>query len=217
MNDVLELFKGVGVIIDDALANSNSTDIIWQIKKSFESKNIPILPYSELPNNESIANFNTVSFLLLDWDLYGLQMELGVTKPQTATDDNIEFINEFNKVCFAPIFIFSNENTDDIKNKLIQANLYDADRNNHIFVESKGNVKQARTLFSKIKTWLSKTPSMYVLKEWEKSVNQAKRDLFRDFYDTNPNWTNILKQTFKTDGVDENHELSALIFKNLMA
>jgi hypothetical protein len=58
---------------------------------------------------------------------------------------------------------------------------------------------------------------MYVLKEWENSLSKAKHDLFWDFYFTNPNWTNILKQTFKTDGVDENHELSALIYKNLIA
>jgi hypothetical protein len=217
MNNVLDLFKGVGVIIDDALANPNSDDVIWKIKKHFEDKHIPILPYKELPSNESVTNFHTVSFLLLDWDLYGAQMGLGVSKPQTAADDNIEFIKQFNSICFAPIFIFSNENTDGIKNRLIQDGLYDTSKSNHIFVEPKGNVKQARTLFSKIKTWLQKTPSMYVLKEWECSLSKAKRDLFWDFYSANPNWTNILKQTFKTDGVDENHELSALVYKNLIA
>jgi len=216
MNDVLDLFKGVGVIIDDALANPNSNDVIWKIKKHFEDKFIPILSYKELPSNENVSNFHTVSFLLLDWDLHG-QLPVGVSKPQTATDDNIEFIKQFNSICFAPIFIFSNENTDDIKNKLAQENLYDLTKSNHIFVESKGNVKQARTLFSKIKTWLLKTPSMYVLKEWESSLSKAKRDLFWDFYSTTPYWTNILINTFKTDGVDENHELSALIYKNLIA
>jgi hypothetical protein len=217
MNNVLDLFKGIGVIIDDAFANPNSDDIIWKIKKHFEDKHIPILLYKELPGNENIANFHTVSFLLLDWDLYGTQLELGVSKPQTATDDNIEFIKQFNSVCFAPIFIFSNENISDIINKLAQANLYDTTKNNHIFVESKGNVKQAGKLFGKIKTWLQQTPSMYVLKEWEHSLTKAKHDLFWDFYSTNPNWTNILNQTFKTDGVDENYELSALIYKNLIA
>jgi hypothetical protein len=216
MNNVLDLFKGVGVIIDDALANPNSADVIWKIKKHFENKNVPVLPYSELPTNEKVSNFNTVSFLLLDWDLYG-RLPAGVSKPQTATEDNIEFIKQFNAVCFAPIFIFSNENTDDIKNKLSQENLYDASQNNHIFIESKSNLKQARTLFSKIKSWLQKTPSMYVLKEWESSLSKAKRDLFWDFYSTNPNWTNILKNTFQTDGVDENHELCTLIYKNLIA
>jgi hypothetical protein len=217
MNDVLELFRGVGVIVDDALnpLKQNNTDIIWRIKKSFENKNIPILPYSELPTNEDVANFHSISFLLLDWDLAGLVV--GISRPQVLADDNIEFIKEFNKKCFAPIFIFSNENTDNIKQKLSDANLYDDTKSNHIFVESKSNLKQARTLFTRIKAWIRKTPSMYVLKEWENSMYQAKHDLFWDFYNTNPMWPNILKQTFQIDGADENHELGSLIHKNLIA
>jgi hypothetical protein len=217
MNNVLDLFRGVGVIIDDALnpTNSNQTDIIWKIKKSFESKNIPILTYFRLPTNENVANFHSISFLLLDWDLAGLAE--GIARPQTLADDNIEFIVEFNKKCFAPIFIFSNENIDNIKQKLSYANLYDDTKSNHIFVESKSNIKQARTLFNKIKSWILSTPSMYVLKEWENSMYQAKHDLFWDFYNTNPMWPNILKQTFQTDGADENHELGSLIHKNLIA
>jgi len=215
--NTLELFRGVGVIIDDALADTNSKDIIWQITKSFENKNIPLLIFKELPTNEKVKNFNSVSFLLLDWDLYGSQLVAGISKPQTATDDNINFIKEFNSTCFAPIFIFSNENTDDIKTKLSNSGLYDSMKSNHIFVESKGNVKQARALFSKIKTWLSKTPSMYVLKEWEKSMTQAKCDMLWDFYAINPMWANILKETLKDDGADENHELTLLLYKNLIA
>ncbi len=217
MINTLDLFRGVGVIIDDALANVNSKDSIWKIAKSFENKNIPLLKFTELPTDEKVKNFNSVSFLLLDWDLYGTQLETGISKPQTFTDENINFIKLFNKICFAPIFIFSNENTDDIKAKLSNSGLYDSTKSNHIFVESKGNVKQARALFSKIKTWLSKTPSMYVLKEWEKSMTQAKCDMLWDFYAINPMWANILKETLKDDGADENHELSLLLYKNLIA
>jgi hypothetical protein len=218
MNNVLDLFKGVGVIVDDALnlQNGNKKDIIWKIKTSFEKQNFPILPYSELPSNEQVKNFNSISFLLLDWDLYG-QLPEEVSKPQTATADNIDFIKNFNAVCFAPIFIFSNENIDDIKNNLANANLYDSTKSNHIFVESKSNLKQSRILFTKIKKWVTTTPSIYVLKEWEKSLSQAKCDLFRDFYNINPNFPKVLQQTFTIDGVDENHELGALIYKNLIA
>jgi hypothetical protein len=218
MTDVLDLFKGIGVIIDDALntRSGNQNDIIWKIKNSFEKQNIPILTFSELPENEQVQNFHSISFLLLDWDLYG-QLPEEVSKPQTATDDNIEFINRFNSICFAPIFIFSNENTDDIKTKLTNANLYDANKSNHIFVESKSSLKQSRTLFGKIKKWIVATPSIYALKEWEKSLSQAKCDLFKDFYNINPNWPKVLQQAFTADGVDKNYELGTLIYKNLIA
>lgn len=217
MSNKLDLFRGIGVIVDDALADINSKDIIWEITKSFEKENIPLLTFNELPEYEKVENFNSVSFLLLDWDLYGYQLEVGISKPQTATDDNLNFIKEFNKICFSPIFIFSNENIDDIKNKLSDSGLYDYTKSNHIFVESKSNVRRASALFSKIKTWLSRTPSLYVLKEWEKSMTRAKCDMLWDFYAINPMWANILKETLKDDGVDENHELSLLLYKNLIA
>ncbi|MDR1198165.1 MAG: hypothetical protein LBK94_04020 [Prevotellaceae bacterium] len=212
VNYRLDLFKGIGIIIDDALSvqSENQNDIIWKIKSSFEKQNIPLLTFSELPQNEQVQNFHTISFLLFDWDLYE-QLPAEVSKPQTATSDNIEFIKQFNAVCFAPIFIFSNENTDDIKNRLVEANLYDSAKNNHIFVESKSNLKQSRTLFTKINKWITTTPSIYVLKEWEKSLSRAKCDLFHDFYNINPNFPKVLQQTFTVDGVDENHELGALI------
>ena len=218
MNNVLDLFKGIGVIIDDALnvKSGNPNDIIWKIKSSFEKQNIPILTFSELPNNEQVRNFNTVSFMLLDWDLYGCQTELGVSKPQTAADDNIEFIKQFNSVCFAPIFIFSND-TYEIKNKLEKANLYDFTKSNHIFVESKSELKQSQILFTKIKKWITTTPSIYALKEWDKALLQAKCDLFHELHSINPKWAVVLQQTFKNDGVDENHELGLFIYKNLIA
>jgi len=221
MNNGLELFKGIGVIIDDALIDQNKNakdrDIIWHIRETFEKQNVPLLIYNELPTDEEIQNFHTISFLLLDWDLYSSQIELGVSKPQTATADNIDFINKLNSVCFAPVFIFSNENIDDIKTKLTEVGLYDEVKSNHIFVESKMGLKDADSLLSKLKTWIEATPSIYVLKEWEISFLRAKCDLFRDFYNINPNWPKILQQTFTTDGVDENHELGMLIYKNLMA
>lgn len=140
----------------------------------------------------------------------------GIKKPDTSKQ-NIDFIKQFNTVCFAPIFIFSKLNPDTIKQKLSQEGLYDNTKSNHIFVEYKSNLNQSRTLFSKIKKWITTTPSIYALKEWEKSLSQAKCDLFRDFYNINPNWPKVLQQTFTTDGIDENHELGALIYKNLIA
>jgi hypothetical protein len=213
MNNVLDLFKGVGVIIDDDLnpQKGKTKDEIWKIKKSFEDKNIPILEYYELPY-EKVANFHSISFLLLDWDLYAL----GDKITNTIIQQTIDFITDFNKVCFAPIFIFSNESPDDIKLKLSESKLYDDTKSNHIFIKSKSDLQDV-DLFTVIEGWLKQTPSVYVLKEWNLSLQQAKNDLFWDFYNANSSWPSILKQTFKTDGVDENHELCALIYKNLIA
>ncbi len=216
MTNVIDLFTGVGVLVDDDLATNKKKngDHIWKIKSSFEKKNIPLLIYTELPNGKLI-NFSAISFLLLDWDLYGLAQNIPL--PQAAIDDNIDFIKQFNKNCFAPIFIFSNEDVNYIKLKLQDAGLYDIEKSNHIFVKSKNELKNSTILISEIKKWLKATPSIYVLKEWENSINQAKQDLFWEFYQTSHNWPKILQQTFKTDGVDEHYELSSLLYKNLIA
>jgi hypothetical protein len=214
MNNVLDLFKGVGVIIDDDLnpAKKKATDSIWKIKKSFEDKNIPILTYYELPYDK-VKSFNSINFLLLDWDLIGL--EQGIDLPQAAIDDNVVFIQQFNSVCFAPIFIFSNESKQDIKLQLVNAGLYNELKSNHIFVESKSELKDAQSLFTKIKDWIKQTPSIYVLKEWEFSLQQAKNSLFWDFYNINPEWAKILYETIKNDNADLSYEMNEILFENL--
>ena len=158
-----ELFKGIGVIIDNNINKVDSTDRIIKIKNYLENKHFPVLKYEELPSDDEILNFHSISFIVLDWNLVG--NEIGVEIPQAAVNDNIHFIKELKKVCFAPIFIFTNESTDEIINILRNKDLY-SDNANYIFVENKANIKSGKILFSLISKWLSTTPSIYVLKEW---------------------------------------------------
>jgi hypothetical protein len=214
MTDILELFKGVGVIIDDALNpqnyEANKSDIIRKIKSSFEKKNIPLLTYWKLPNKE-VFHFHSISFILLDWDLHGL----GRSLPQSAIDDNIEFIKQINDVCFAPIFIFSNESKEYIESKLTEGDLYNSSKSNHIFVESKSSLRTSKDLFGKIEEWLKQTPSIYVLKEWEESLSIAKHSLFWDFYKISPNWVKVFHDTTTKDKTSLSYEMSELLFENL--
>jgi hypothetical protein len=214
MTNVLDLFKGVGIIIDDSFNpqnyETNKSDIIRRIKSSFRKRNIPLLTYWELPNKE-VCHFHSISFILLDWDLHGLGSDL----PQSLIDDNIEFIKQINDTCFAPIFIFSNENKQDIECKLEEADLYDKLKSNHIFVESKSLLKKPKDLFEKIEEWLKQTPSVYVLKEWNLSLQQAKNSLFWDFYNINPDWSKILYETINKDSGDFSYEMNEILFENL--
>jgi hypothetical protein len=213
MNNILDLFKGVGIMIDDDLNPDKGTmnDGIWNIKKSFDDKNIPILTYYELPDKK-IKNFNAVSFLLLDWDLIGLGE--GIDLPQVAIDDNTAFIKQFNEICFAPIFIFSNESIEVIKSTLINVGLYNDSKSNNIFIKSKSELKTV-DLFTVIEGWVKLTPSIYVLKEWELSIRNAKNNLFWDFYKINPEWAKILYKTINSDGGDLSYEMSEILFENL--
>lgn len=213
MSNILDLFRGVGVIIDDDLKPEKETanDGIWGIKKSFDDKDIPLLTYYELPDDK-VKNFNSISFLLLDWDLIGL--ETGIDLPQAAIDDNIEFLKQFNNTCFAPIFIFSNESINAIRNQLTSAGLYNDTKSNNIFVKPKSDFKDT-DLFAIIEDWLKQTPSVYVLKEWELSIGKAKNSLFWDFYRINTEWAKVLYETISKDGGDVSHETSEILFENL--
>ena len=213
MTNILELFKGVGVIIDDDLNPQKEVKAggIWDIKKYFESKNIPILIYDKLPDEE-VKNFNSVSFLLLDWNL--IDLGTGIKIPQATIDDNIAFIKQFNDVCFAPIFIFSNELESDIIPHLRDASLFDDSKSNNIFVKRKTDLKDV-DLFAVIEEWVKQTPSIYVLKEWKKSLLQAKSSLFWDFHNINPAWTKILYETISKDCGDLSYEMSEILFENL--
>ena len=65
MTDVVQLFTGVGVLIDDEIQDNKSN--VQKVINSFEDYHIPLLKYSCLPTDDEIMNMHSVSFVLLDW------------------------------------------------------------------------------------------------------------------------------------------------------
>lgn len=210
-----ELFKGIGVIIDNNINNANSTDRILKIKRYLENKHFPILTYESLPSDEEIQCLHSVSFIILDWNLSG--NDIGVDIPEETINDNIDFLNQLKKTSYAPVFIFTNEDTDSIINILKDNELYH-DEFNHIFVKNKESIKSGKSLFSCINQWLNKTPSVYVMKEWENKINTAKTKLYYDLYGISPFWPITMYKTYKNDfGTETNSGIVDLINRNLTA
>lgn len=215
--EVINLFKGVGVIIDNSFLNTeNKEDRIWKIKSYFEKKGFPLLIYSELPALEEMMHIRGVSFILLDWNLS--DMPIGLPLPGATVDDNIIFIESIRKHCFAPIFIFTNEETDSVINILESKNLYKRDLNtNHIFVKNKSDLKSGRTLFSEIAKWINRTPSVYILKTWENAIAKGISDIFYDLYNISPSWPYVMCRNYYEDIGGENSEIFELLNRNLEA
>jgi len=215
-----DLFNGVAVVIDDEIGDETAgiTKLIEQI----ENRNIPCVKYTTLPKNDVINNLQGVSFLLLDWLI--LEKEIrdsipeGVEVPSTLKQEiisaNIEFLKNLKEKCFVPIFIFTTENTDQIISKLKNVDLYRSDRPNFIFVKNKSELIGG-TLFDEIDSWVRTTPSIYVLKAWEKEYEKAKNHLFWDFYNMSPSWPKILWDNFSSDSVDMSGSLGSIINRNL--
>ena len=133
------LFKGIAIVIDDEVHDKSAN--ITNIKKQINKKEIPCVMYTEIPSDEAVSNFKGVSFVLLDWWLddpeitddlrvEGLRTPAEIRKLKIA--ENIEFIKKMKKVCFCPIFIFSNENVGLIKSALKKEKLYDDSQQNHM-------------------------------------------------------------------------------------
>ena len=126
--DIVSLFNGIGVIIDEEIGKKASGDGINKIYKYMLNKNIPLLAYTSIPDPKVIQNFRNLSFLVLDWNLHNLPII-----PPALIDENIRFIEEINSLCFIPIFIFTNEDPYDIELTLAAKGLFDANKSNNIF------------------------------------------------------------------------------------
>lgn len=213
MTNVINLYSGIGVVIDESVFETNNTpNRIQKIIDSLSSKNIPILKYSELPTLEVAEHFHSVNFIILDWNLSEIQ-----PIPQGVIDNNIEFIKKTQSTTFIPIFIFSDENIEDIIDVLEENDLYNKSKSNAIFVKSKNDIESADNLFEEIEAWTRRNPSIYILKEWEKAKREAKTEMLWDLFNSHPFWPNILVKTFDSDGVDSNVEFMRLIQNSLSA
>lgn len=179
MINIKELFSGIGVIIDEAIfekgANLNG---IQKIAQSLKGNHIPLLEYDELPD-EYINQFHGVSFVILDWNLSGEH-----PIPKATIDDNIVFLKKLKETCFIPLFIFSEEAPHTIEVALSENGI--TSENSPIFIKKKDELDTVEKLFGEIESWLKTTPSMYVLKEWEKATREAKTIMLSELSSVHP-------------------------------
>ena len=219
--DVQQLFKGIAVIIDDQIEDgkANVSKIIEQVKE----KNIPYLSCKKLPPDDFIPHFQNISFVILDWKLVRKDLETGEEEklivPDTLKKENnqrnLDFIRKLNELCLCPIFIFTNESIGDIVSLLQDGLSYSPDTHSNIFIQSKSDLEKENALFTKIEEWLKDTPSIYVLKEWEKEYQNSKNKLFTDMQLISAKWPLIMWKNFGDDGVVKSLELGELISRNL--
>lgn len=209
MTDVVQLFSGIGVVIDEAI--NTEGDLLNGIQKivlSIENKHIPLLKFEDLPDDEAISNFHSIGFLILDWNLSGVR-----PIPQATINNNIVFLKKLKKICFIPIFIFSDEDSRSIEVALSENGI--TTQNTPLFIKKKDELDTVEKLFGEIEAWIKKTPSVYVLKKWEKTTREAKTSMISDLSSVHPSWPAVLAESIQDDGGDWNWELSNSLQNNL--
>lgn len=217
------LFKGIGMVVDDHVNSGN--DAINGIVKYLENDNhLPLVKYENLPDDIESICFSSLSFLLLDWELNTLDVD-GFPIPDATLKaqndrDNVDFIKHVVNKVVIPIFIFSNEDVNSIKNTLSQNHIIDDDEKSPIFILSKSELfdnEKKCIMFDKVNEWLKETPSIYVTQKWKTAYLEAINGMALDMREASPFWPNLLWNCYTSDGVNPSEEISSLINQNALS
>lgn len=212
------------MVVDDHVYRGN--DVINGIVKYLENDNhLPLVKYEALPDKIESICFSNLSFLLLDWELNtlvdddGLPIQDATLKAQNARE-NVDFIKQVVDKVVIPIFIFSNEDVNSIKNTLSEYNIIDDDEKSPIFILSKSELfdnDKKCIMFDKVNEWLKDTPSIYVTQKWKTAYLEAINGMALDMREASPFWPNLLWACYKKDGVNPSEEISSLINQNALS
>lgn len=212
------------MVVDDHVYRGN--DVINGIVKYLENDNhLPLVKYEALPDKIESICFSNLSFLLLDWELNtlvdddGLPIQDATLKTQNARE-NVDFIKQVVDKVVIPIFIFSNEDVNSIKNTLSEYNIIDDDEKSPIFILSKSELfdnDKKCIMFDKVNEWLKDTPSIYVTQKWKTAYLEAINGMALDMREASPFWPNLLWACYKKDGVNPSEEISSLINQNALS
>ena len=209
MTDIIQLFSGVGVVIDEAInSEEEKPTSIQKIVQSIRSRHIPLIMYDDLPDDEELSKLHSISFLILDWNLSGIR-----PIPEITVANNIDFIKRLFEICFVPLFIFSDEDSHTIEVALSEQGI--TSQNSPIFIKKKEELDTVDKLFEEIEKWVKETPSVYVLKVWEKSTREAKTMLLSELSSIHASWPFVLVESIQEDGGDSSWELMNSLQSNL--
>lgn len=209
------------VVIDDELNLKDSS--IEAIVKDVETNGACVAKYETIPDRICWDSFSQASCIILDWDIKDKEradLPEGVTVGSTYNQNNkkkvVAFIKYIITSYFVPIFIFSQESTEEIKQQLsIVSEVADALNRTQLTVKSKQEltVEGIKKYFS---DWLKSNNSVLTIKMFDDEICRAKNQFYMDMNIIDPNWVDIAVSTIKADSSnDYNLELNELLIQLL--
>lgn len=215
---------GVGIVIDDKL--DSGRDGIASIVRQLEQNGFPLVKYTQLPSQKTIAQLGSVAFLLLDWNLTQLSdtaqingVYTGEARKVSGIDEILDFIEQFHRECFAPVFIFTNEKTKDIKTKLKAKKLFFNNAKDFILIRSKRTLRssseESNLVVKTVSSWLDKTPFFRMIAEWNGKLFNAQAKMFNDFYSGSHAWPEVMATSFMKDDANPTEEMRQVLLRNL--
>ena len=219
-----DLLSGIAVVIDDKIDNADAVtangdvegdDPIIEIVNRFEREwNLPFYRTDRMPPKDTWPNLlQSASFILLDWKLW----PSGASQLERAgIKENVRFLEQA-KNYFVPVFIFTNESPEDVKNTLPEE-IYrnESQEKSFLFIQAKGELLSDDSLdLSAVERWMKGSASVYALKTWDRVFRDAKKDLFGSMYARSPDWPRVFWNAYEEDGVDPSFSLTQLINDSL--
>ena len=215
-DEILELFKGIVVIIDDKINDTSSK--IFEIKQEIEKKDISVVCYDNIPAIEKISSFSNASFIILDWSFSDLdgngdldeRISMGATNKKEEEERIIKLIKRINNDFFIPLFIFSDETEENIKEKISEREVLE-----RIFVRQKSSFLK-ENLFKEIEKWVKENPSVYVLKKVENNLFETKHKIFIEMNKNSSEWVKIVWDLLKKDSSNDfNQEFGNFLTRSI--
>jgi hypothetical protein len=214
---VPNVFKGIALVIDNDIGRE--PEGIDKIIKAIRNGGGHFVSMGKLPDTDyDLDHLSGVSFFIMDWNLEGEVdgegLELGVAKPAGLKDamaaDNIAFLKRLSRSRHAPVFVFTNDTPEEVRELLL------ADEHLRHDVEARAIVVESKTvvgdrLYEVLETWAKETPSVLTLKAWERSHRKATNELFVDLHNRTTYWPVMMWQTFQADGVLPKLEMARLL------
>ncbi|MXX62170.1 MAG: hypothetical protein F4112_05875 [Holophagales bacterium] len=216
--DLERLFSGIAVVIDDELngdetevnANEEPKDRIVEIVRRLKDEwDLPCYESSGVPA-ESLwpGLLESASLVLLDWHLW----PVGASQVKAHVAPIRDRFLERAQAHFVPVFIFSNESEETVREELPEGVLGRAP----VFIQSKSSVLGDESLdLSALENWVESDASVYVLKTWDRELRDARQQLFRSLYARNANWPKVFWKSYEDDEVEPSSALMELIWSSL--
>ena len=211
--EVEGLFAGIAVVIDDRLESEEPgvprdriVEIVRLLKREWKLPcyETPGLP----PENLWPGLLRSASFVLLDWQLWPPGASEVEAEVAPVRDRFLQRAQEY----FVPVFVFTNASEDVVREALPAG----ASSRAPVFIQSKASLLSGESLdLSVLKTWLERDATVYVLKTWERELQEAKKELFASLYSKKTDWPKVFWKSFEQDDVDPGRALMELINENL--
>lgn len=222
--EVNKLFSGIAVIIDNEVDEKDTP--IYKIRTNIVNNNIPVAVYNNIPSAETVDAFKNVSFIIIDWNFLdepigeedeALMGLIGASELKNQKQEElVEFIKLLLDELFVPIFVFSGVDIGEVEDALSEKGLYNKGKANRIFVKSKSEVESEEQLFQCIKEWITKMPSIYAMKEWDRVFQTTKNRMFREWYQYAPQWVSVIWNMLEADSCEVQDEFGEFLTRNIV-